>query len=65
MMFTIVLAVIVAPFAVAWADTATDPSSTTTPDLAALDAAAGPVDAYNSSGHDDAYNCSGNNDPRN
>ena len=35
MMFTIVLAVIVTPFAVAWADTATDPSSTTTPDLAA------------------------------
>ena len=35
LMFTIVLAVIVTPFTVAWADTATDPPSTTTPDLAA------------------------------
>ena len=35
MIFAIVLAVMVTPFAAAWADTATDPSSTTTPDLAA------------------------------
>ena len=61
MMFTIVLAVIVTPFAVAWADTATDPSSTTTPDLAAPTPPPDPANA----GRDDAHNCSGTNDARN